>query len=79
METQYPPRGLPKSQRVNFSSATVRNIMVDLENQGLIYSPHTSAGRVPTIQGYRYFVNRHFAHRIYARHGFKAHSNRIKS
>jgi heat-inducible transcriptional repressor len=40
------------------SSATVRNEMVLLEQQGLIYAPHTSAGRVPTQQGYRYFVHR---------------------
>jgi heat-inducible transcriptional repressor len=40
------------------SSATVRNDMVMLEQHGLIYAPHTSAGRVPTRQGYRYFVQR---------------------
>jgi heat-inducible transcriptional repressor len=40
------------------SSATVRNEMVALEQRGLIYAPHTSAGRVPTVQGYRYFVQR---------------------
>lgn len=40
------------------SSATVRNDMVALENHGLIYAPHTSAGRVPTRLGYRYFVHR---------------------
>lgn len=39
------------------SSATVRNIMADLEEQGLIKSPHTSAGRVPTALGYRMFVD----------------------
>lgn len=40
------------------SSATVRNEMVNLEQKGLIYAPHTSAGRVPTRLGYRYFVHR---------------------
>lgn len=39
------------------SSATVRNIMAELEEQGLIKSPHTSAGRVPTALGYRMFVD----------------------
>lgn len=39
------------------SSATVRNIMAELEGQGLIRSPHTSAGRVPTALGYRMFVD----------------------
>lgn len=48
---------LAKEDSVKFSPATVRNIMMDLESQGFIYSPHTSAGRVPTIQGYRFFVN----------------------
>ncbi len=39
------------------SPATVRNVMADLEERGLIVSPHTSAGRVPTAQGYRLFVD----------------------
>ena len=39
------------------SPATVRNIMSDLENLGFVASPHTSAGRVPTAQGYRFFVD----------------------
>ncbi|WP_136090065.1 heat-inducible transcriptional repressor HrcA [Auritidibacter ignavus] len=40
------------------SSATVRNDMADLEDEGLIVAPHTSAGRIPTDKGYRYFVDR---------------------
>jgi heat-inducible transcriptional repressor len=40
------------------SSATIRNIMVDLESAGFINSPHTSAGRVPTVKGYRFFVDK---------------------
>lgn len=48
---------LVKEKSINFSAATTRNIMMELEEQGYIYSPHTSAGRVPTIQGYRFFVN----------------------
>ncbi|MBN1200744.1 MAG: heat-inducible transcription repressor HrcA [Anaerolineae bacterium] len=44
------------------SSATVRNEMVLLEQHGLIYAPHTSAGRVPTPEGYRYFVHRLVQH-----------------
>lgn len=39
------------------SPATIRNVMADLEERGLIVSPHTSAGRVPTAQGYRFFVD----------------------
>jgi heat-inducible transcriptional repressor len=38
------------------SSATVRNVMADLENEGYLYQPHTSAGRVPTAAAYRFFV-----------------------
>src|SRR5437868_2326376 len=41
---------------LNVSSATVRNEMVELEKEGLIAQPHTSAGRVPSDRGYRYFV-----------------------
>lgn len=43
---------------LHVSTATVRNDMVVLEEKGLIYSPHTSAGRVPTEAGYRYFVQK---------------------
>ena len=49
---------LVEEHDLGVSSATVRNDMVVLEQQGLIYAPHTSAGRVPTKQGYRYFVQR---------------------
>jgi len=41
----------------NVSSATVRNEMSDLEKQGYIYQPHTSAGRVPTEKGYQFYVD----------------------
>jgi len=46
--------GLPQ---LSVSSATVRNVMADLEELGLITAPHTSAGRIPTAQGYRLFVD----------------------
>src|SRR5690606_3204328 len=42
---------------VSLSSATIRNVMAELERQGLLLSPHTSAGRVPSEAGYRYYVN----------------------
>ena len=42
---------------LNISSATIRNVMSGLEKKGLILSPHTSAGRIPTEQGYRLFVD----------------------
>lgn len=42
---------------VSVSSATVRHVMAELEEQGYIHSPHTSAGRIPTTKGYRFFVD----------------------
>jgi len=48
---------LAKLPEVGLSSATVRNVMADLEKLGLIHSPHTSAGRVPTDEGYRLFID----------------------
>ena len=39
------------------SAATIRNVMSDLEERGFLHSPHTSAGRVPTARGYRFFVD----------------------
>jgi len=48
---------LSKLPQLGVSSATVRNVMSDLEELGLIISPHTSAGRIPTAQGYRVFVD----------------------
>ena len=50
-------KALVESSGLNVSSATVRNIMSDLEKMGLIHAPHTSAGRIPTVQGYRLFVD----------------------
>ena len=46
-----------RSPGVNVSSATVRNDMVSLEHEGFLHQPHTSAGRVPTDKGYRFFVD----------------------
>lgn len=46
------------SRMFDLSPATIRNVMSDLEDLGLIHSPHTSAGRVPTPKGYRLFVDR---------------------
>lgn len=48
---------LARKLNVPLSSATVRNVMADLEAAGLLYSPHTSAGRLPTEAGLRLFVN----------------------
>ncbi|MGR9115997.1 MAG: heat-inducible transcriptional repressor HrcA [Gammaproteobacteria bacterium] len=50
-------RVLSKDSALKLSPATIRNVMADLEDLGLIHSPHTSAGRVPTVSGYRLFVD----------------------
>ena len=50
-------RTLSRASGVELSPATIRNVMSDLEELGLIASPHTSAGRVPTAKGYRLFVD----------------------
>ena len=50
-------RTLARDSGLDLSPATIRNVMSDLEEMGLIRSPHTSAGRVPTVPGYRFFVD----------------------
>jgi len=50
-------RSISKRGDVSFSPATIRNEMADLEELGLLEQPHTSAGRIPSIKGYRYYVD----------------------
>ena len=50
-------RTLSRGSDLDLSPASIRNVMADLEDLGLVRSPHTSAGRVPTVQGYRVFVD----------------------
>ncbi|MFD0669264.1 heat-inducible transcriptional repressor HrcA [Ramlibacter sp. MAHUQ-53] len=50
-------RTLSRASGLELSPATIRNVMSDLEGLGLIASPHTSAGRIPTARGYRLFVD----------------------
>jgi len=50
-------RAVTRRHQIGLSPATVRNVMADLEEMGYIVSPHTSAGRVPTDRGYRYYVD----------------------
>jgi len=49
-------RSLSRSNREGLSSATIRNVMADLSDAGFLEQPHTSAGRVPTTEAYRYYV-----------------------
>ncbi len=50
-------RALSRESGLQLSSATIRNVMADLEELGFVSSPHTSAGRIPTDKGYRFFVD----------------------
>ncbi len=50
-------RALVSHSGLSISPATVRNVLADLEALGLVHSPHTSAGRIPTVSGYRLFVD----------------------
>ncbi len=50
-------RTLARNSGLDVSPATIRNVMSDLEEIGLLSAPHTSAGRIPTAQGYRVFVD----------------------
>jgi heat-inducible transcriptional repressor len=50
-------RTLAREAGGDLSPATIRNVMADLEELGLVTSPHTSSGRVPTVSGYRFFVD----------------------
>lgn len=50
-------RTLVRDTRTDLSPATIRNVMADLEELGFVKAPHTSAGRIPTVQGYRCFID----------------------
>lgn len=50
-------RTLARMAGLSLSPATIRNVMADLDELGFVASPHTSAGRIPTARGYRYFVD----------------------
>ena len=50
-------RKLAKRYGINLSAATIRNVLADLEELGLVVQPHTSAGRMPTVSGFRVFVD----------------------
>ena len=57
-------RTLSRSNRDGLSPATIRNVMADLTDAGMLEQPHTSAGRVPTSQAYRYFVDQISGHGV---------------
>src|SRR5262245_46188690 len=55
--TPVASRTLSRASGLELSPATIRSVMADLEDLGLIVSPNTSAGRIPTARGYRMFVD----------------------
>ena len=59
IETAEPigSRSIARKHEIGLSSATIRNEMADLEELGYITQPHTSAGRVPSDKGYRFYVD----------------------
>ena len=60
-------RSLAKCGRFRLSSASLRNVMADLEDLGFLAQPHTSAGRVPTDRGYRFFIENLMTSRVLSR------------
>lgn len=69
IETAEPvgSRTISKKMEQSLSPATIRNIMADLEEMGYLVQPHTSAGRIPTGAGFRYYINRLLERRELAR------------
>lgn len=57
VETAEPVSSRYVAKNLDLSSATIRNVMADLEEKGFITHPHTSAGRIPTDKGYRYYID----------------------
>lgn len=57
VETAEPVGSRYIARKLALSSATIRNVMADLEDAGFIMQPHTSAGRIPTDKGYRYYID----------------------
>src|SRR5438309_6189901 len=61
-------RSLAKGGRFQLSPASLRNVMADLEDLGYLQQPHTSAGRVPTDRGYRFFIDHLMRSRSLSQH-----------
>jgi transcriptional regulator of heat shock response len=57
IDTGEPVSSKELTQKFSLSSATLRNILAELEDEGYLFHPHTSAGRIPTDRGYRYYVD----------------------
>jgi heat-inducible transcriptional repressor len=72
-------RTLARDAKLELSPATIRNVMADLEDCGLISSPHTSAGRVPTVKGYRRFVDSMVTFKMPAPNEIRRLSDEVRS
>ena len=64
---------------LGFSSATIRSIMKDLESEGFLSKPHTSAGRIPTVKCYRYYVKHLMKHINLGENDFQQISRLVKN
>src|SRR5438128_10674666 len=78
-------RAISKGFEEALSTATIRNVMADLEDGGFLYQPHTSAGRVPTAAAYRFFAHEiasqatvSIADKEWIRREFSAANNRVE-
>ena len=81
IETAEPvsSKALVDKQKIDFSSATIRNDMAELEKIGLLEKPHTSAGRVPSAKGYRYYVDELINYNSISRQEIKYIQNQLES
>lgn len=80
--TSHEPVGsryVTKKYAFNLSPATIRNIMADLEEMGFLSQPHTSAGRIPTDRGYRFYVDILMKHDMAAGEYLRAFISRLES
>ncbi|MCP4754213.1 MAG: heat-inducible transcription repressor HrcA [Proteobacteria bacterium] len=71
-------RALAKIAELDISAATIRNIMSDLTDMGLIVQPHISAGRIPTDKGYRYYINKVLKKIESSKYEFRSETSRNK-
>lgn len=72
-------RTLAHESEKKLSPATIRNVMAELEEMGLVHSPHTSAGRVPTVQGYRLFVDSLMSYRTPQQHEIESLQHQLSA
>ncbi|HEX8152180.1 MAG TPA: heat-inducible transcriptional repressor HrcA [Thermoanaerobaculia bacterium] len=72
-------RSLAKSGQFQLSPASLRNVMADLEDAGYLAQPHTSAGRVPTDRGYRFFINYLMQSRRLSQHDRDAIDDQVRT